>query len=467
MSNVLIISDDLTGACNSASYFIKNTGINVLIDPTNMSKKVINSLKENEVLVLNTNTRTEEKKQAYVKIKKLSKLIPGLGKRIIIKKIDTAYRGNVAIELDTIIKALNWELCFIINSVPSMDRITIGGFQIINGKILENTEFTNDPYEKNKSSFIPDILGENLKEKLGLVSLRDVKKGLEDIQNKIENSVNENIKVLIFDSVSNSDIENIITAAHKLYRDHTREKILWVGSLGLIQSLSNYLFKNYNTGDDRLNIYKNKPEYKLKPKTKTKKILGVSASALGKTKIQIRNAEDMGLIKIIKIDINKYIKSNFADDSNVINVFGKDLDNCLVDINFCNSKEFEDNLNINIKMIKSEFEKNNIFIIPEVGEKIKTKRIEKIILKVLVTILEKLFCKVKTIISVDRLILVGGETSFYILKALNTKTIQIIGKIEDGIDYGVISDGILAGKEISIKGGSVGNEDAVVRMMFN
>ncbi|MBU4450064.1 MAG: hypothetical protein KKE35_02090 [Actinobacteria bacterium] len=49
--------------------------------------------------------------------------------------------------------------------------------------------------------------------------------------------------------------------------------------------------------------------------------------------------------------------------------------------------------------------------------------------------------------------------------ALNTSTVRIMGKIENGIDYGLIMDGCMKDKELVIKGGSIGDENAVVKMI--
>ena len=66
---------------------------------------------------------------------------------------------------------------------------------------------------------------------------------------------------------------------------------------------------------------------------------------------------------------------------------------------------------------------------------------------------------------IKKLILIGGETSFHILKTLGVKKIIIKGQIEAGIDYGIIGDGYMKEMEIIIKGGSVGDDDAVLKMI--
>ena len=87
------------------------------------------------------------------------------------------------------------------------------------------------------------------------------------------------------------------------------------------------------------------------------------------------------------------------------------------------------------------------------------------ILQILTKIIKELFLHPDMTVNIERLILIGGETSFHILKALHTRTVSIFGKIENGIDYGFVRDGIIKGKEFLIKGGSVGNEQAITRMI--
>ncbi|MCL4415995.1 MAG: four-carbon acid sugar kinase family protein [Actinobacteria bacterium] len=469
MKELLIISDDLTGATNSAAFFAEEfTEIPVFIDSTYLAKNDIDFLKKNKVVVFNTNTRTAMKDQASKTVKQLSDLAAGFGDRIIIKKIDTAFRGNVAVELETIMKSTNRKMCFIINSIPAMKRITLGGFQIIDGKILENSDFSSDPYEKIKSSFIPDILGEIFSKKTGLVMLEEVKKGAKFISAKVRKYMDRKKNIIIFDSASDNDIDAIVDAVLKLLPQDSIKSTVWAGSLGLIESIKKIIIfpcpkRDIENKDNTL--CKTRSSTVFSNKTCTKKTLGISASIYEKTDSQIRNAEKLNLIRIIKINIENFFAwrlDNISDEyllnyANNPEVFG--------------SRQFQDALDANVKSIISGLKKGSIFIVPEVSENLRKKKIEKIILKILSSIIIESFMRVnknnnfKTALDIDRLVLIGGETSFHILKALNTKTVKIKGKIESGIDYGLISDGLIKTKELLIKGGSVGDENSVIRMI--
>ena len=82
--------------------------------------------------------------------------------------------------------------------------------------------------------------------------------------------------------------------------------------------------------------------------------------------------------------------------------------------------------------------------------------------------LGRLFRKVRRVIrscSPDAVGVIGGETAFRILRLLGTTELQVEGREQPGLAYGVIRDGELNGCAFAAKGGSVGSADACVRMI--
>jgi uncharacterized protein YgbK (DUF1537 family) len=65
----------------------------------------------------------------------------------------------------------------------------------------------------------------------------------------------------------------------------------------------------------------------------------------------------------------------------------------------------------------------------------------------------------------DSLGVIGGETFFHVLKKLGTGKISVKGRVTDVMPYGDLVDGKLGGFAFVSKGGSVGNDDAVIRMI--
>ena len=65
----------------------------------------------------------------------------------------------------------------------------------------------------------------------------------------------------------------------------------------------------------------------------------------------------------------------------------------------------------------------------------------------------------------DRVVVVGGETSFAVLNSLQATKLFLSEKPETGIGTGTIGDGPYQGKGFSIKGGSIGSEMALCHMI--
>jgi len=413
MDKIIVISDDLTGACNAASFFAGDTeGVNVFIDSNNIKKEIIELEK---ICIFSTNTRTVNKDRALRKVYSLGRDLNEFDNKLIIKKIDTAYRGNVALELDAVMDSMNMDLGFIVNSIPFMNRITIGGFQLVNGKIIEDDEFYVDPVNKVRESFVPEILSRDCRRKVGVINLHSIRRGKKEINKRVKDNIERNNKIIVFDSAAEKDIENIVNALVGKYKD-----ALWVGSLGLIVSLSK---ENGYFTDKTLR----------RPIKTGKRVIGFSASTYKATSQQLENAKKKGYIKIIEVSVNSNNISNLDNKFNKI-----------------------------IEKIKREIIEDNLFIIPKVKSSLIAKNLGRKIIEVLGTLAKEIF---KEEIDIDRLILIGGETSFSIMNKLGTKTIQIKARIEDAVDYGIFMDGGLSGKELAIKGGSVGSVDAIINMI--
>ena len=60
---------------------------------------------------------------------------------------------------------------------------------------------------------------------------------------------------------------------------------------------------------------------------------------------------------------------------------------------------------------------------------------------------------------------IGGETACRVLCLLGTRSLEVRGKVQQGIPFGIVVDGELAGRPFATKGGSVGAPDACLRMI--
>ena len=67
--------------------------------------------------------------------------------------------------------------------------------------------------------------------------------------------------------------------------------------------------------------------------------------------------------------------------------------------------------------------------------------------------------------AVDGIGIVGGETANSIFKAIGASDLNVCGRIADVVSYGIIPEGLMENRPFATKGGSVGTDNALVRMI--
>jgi len=442
---VIYLADDLTGACDTASYICDYTGEAIVIlnnDEIGINKSRIPE--DNDAagnFVISTNTRDLSVEDARLKLHELGKFLTNVESRIIFKKIDSAFRGNVVLEINTLMDIFNKNICFIINCIPSMDRITLGGFQLIKGKLLDDSEFIKDPVKAPVSPFIPYLFTENNQDissrKTCHVFLETVRYG--DILNVLRDATDKNISIFSFDAVTKDDIEKIVDI---LYREFGNA--LFVGTLGLLEALNKKIFKNNQQTGEINKKHKNFETVDFKKVSKSNEkcfgddftdYIGFTSSKYEITKKQIDKLKKKKNTEIYKIKINDFLNKKDKNQTSKI-------------------------VSISDEIVKN-YDKSGLFVITEFKGKKEPQKLSGLILRILSEISVNILKSLKF----GRIILIGGETALSILKTFKVSNIKIMGRIIDGISYGIVSDGLLEGKGVLIKGGSVGDANSIINMV--
>jgi uncharacterized protein YgbK (DUF1537 family) len=414
MKQLVIVADDLTGACDSGAYLCEYTD-NVVVNVD--SAFVVPAIANNkEQFVVNTQTRTIPAVQSYAKLYTLGTKLNALTETVFFKKIDTAYRGNVATELNALLDSMhNVDFCFLINAIPSMQRTTLGGYQLINGTRIAETEFANDPINKITESHIPSLLQKNsAARQVGSIPLQLIRTPalLNHVVEQLDTQA-----ILVFDCCTEEDIRLILDQLLPTYQHNA----LWVGSLGLIQALGRYLFKQnpFAPQTDALQL-------------RSHRTVGYTSSAHPTTGKQIMKAEQSGALKALEFDVVE---------------MGAEVDHLQMEhaIGVC----------------RRELAEGNIFIRAKVDRQQAVPGLQHSILNGL-NVLARLIVEDE---SVDKVVLVGGDTSYSILTSLGIYEIRLLSKMEQAIALGVIHhEKMKRPKYLFIKGGSVGSEDAITKM---
>ncbi len=211
-----IIADDLTGANDTALQF-HNQGAKtkILLD-----KSYTPDRKDlTEVWAVSSESRNCDTDEAIKRVENAVKTFAdNFSFEYYYKKIDSTLRGHIALETLTMLNILEYDAAIIIPAFPQEGRITVGGYHLLKGVPIGRTEIAMDPHSPILESHIPTLLKSQLHEDenpVGILDLKTVMNGAGPILIKINELIKEGKKLIVADSTSITDIEQIALAVKK------------------------------------------------------------------------------------------------------------------------------------------------------------------------------------------------------------------------------------------------------------
>lgn len=234
------------------------------------------------------------------------------------KKIDSTLRGNIAVEVLAMLGTLNWDAAIICPAFPAESRITIGGYHMLKGIPIERSEMARDPHKPIRESHIPTLLQKQLnpeyKDIIGIIEFKTVMGGAGPILQEINRLIKEGKKLIVADSVSTVDVEQVALAINK-----AEFKILPVGSAALAQAMGEYW----------LSDIENHVTEKQFPKL-PKFIVSGSATQITASQIdKLDNCDDFDNILMINLDLQTVLQG-VTDDLVERCVHNLELNNIVV-----------------------------------------------------------------------------------------------------------------------------------------
>lgn len=155
MTELLLIADDLTGALDGAVAFVA-AGVEVYPLPGQVPS-VAELERGARVVAVNASTRHLEPGQAAAVVSSLACAARKAGVRVVLKKTDSALRGNVGAELAAAREVLGGTAHFV-PAYPELGRITRGGVHYVDGVPVGESSFGRDPFEPVRHSSVPDVI---------------------------------------------------------------------------------------------------------------------------------------------------------------------------------------------------------------------------------------------------------------------------------------------------------------------
>lgn len=408
MKSIVIIADDLTGAVDTTACLTRYGATNIVsLSPD------APVLGDEQVHAINAATRERKLQEARDVHRNLCNAVDMHG-RIIIKKTDMGFRGNHGGEIEGLLLGLDADVCYVVNSIPDHKAFVLDGRQYVKSKLLTQSMYAQDPSHNPKTSDISEILGEQTRLPIGNVKLEKLRTG--QTAGAVHKLVREGKRILIFDVMNEQDCDAIVRTTLALpYR------AIWAGTLGLMDALGRNLF----TQEDRVPTLREHPP----------RCLCFSGSNYSTVQRQIQSALQTGLL-CVPLDMDKCLA---ADEEKV-----EEIRRC-------------------IALCRTHNQRENVLLTLHLSPENKRPGIGKVLLDIF-TDCAKQLCD---LCHYERLVIIGGETTAAIFNALHVERLTITACLETGVALGHLDGGPYNGLSFACKGGSVGTDDALCKMLFS
>ncbi len=223
-SEISMLADDLAGACDTGIEFLEAVGsVTVVLDPD------LPHLKTQQfrgLLVWNTESRALPVSDACRKVVQACRLGAMRDKRVILKKTDSAFRGNFGPEIAAAMDALEPQCCGLVPAIPDFGRVTRNGVQYIDGVPIAESFYSRDPKHPVSESRVAQIASAGHSKPVGLIDLEQLRSARNYA--RLERLLACGVRIIVVDGESQADIERAVKLCLK-----PSGRIMFVGGQGV------------------------------------------------------------------------------------------------------------------------------------------------------------------------------------------------------------------------------------------
>jgi uncharacterized protein YgbK (DUF1537 family) len=227
-----ILADDLTGAGDTGLQFFGGS----LAGDTWIVPELLDSTRapaDAAVIAVNVESRHLLPAEAAVRMDRGARFLARAGCTHFYQKIDSTLRGNLPTEILQTLRTLDLELAIVAPAFPQTGRITVGGYQLVDGVPVNASVYGSDPITPVKHSHLPTLLAEHAEPgSIAFLELRDVMTGAEAVVGAIVRAIANRCRFLVIDAARNEDLLAIARGMAL-----TPFRLLPVGSAGLARAM--------------------------------------------------------------------------------------------------------------------------------------------------------------------------------------------------------------------------------------
>ncbi len=223
---VTVIADDLSGACDTGALFAGRRPVAVFVEPTLPGPDWL-------AAVIDTESRSLAADEAS---RRMRRTAAGLARRLtagtIFKKIDSTFRGPIAVELAALLDAVEASAALVCPAFPAQRRTVLHGALLVDGIPAHETPVGLDPDYPATTSDLLDMLARGLgprtAHRVSALPLKEVRGAAGDLARELGGRRG----LIVADAETDTDLESLAAAAL------SNRSLVLAGSAGLARSVS-------------------------------------------------------------------------------------------------------------------------------------------------------------------------------------------------------------------------------------
>lgn len=166
-----------------------------------------------EALIISTNSRNLPPRQAQQRVRDTYRALASHGAVHFTKRIDTTYRGGIGVEIDALLDEIGDDHTAIVaNTLSASKRITVGGYALIDGQALSETDAARDVLSPVRESHIPTLLASQSTRQVGEIHLGCVLAGRSELQRAIDRQSHAGSRIIVIDAITTAHVRAIAQA---------------------------------------------------------------------------------------------------------------------------------------------------------------------------------------------------------------------------------------------------------------
>lgn len=421
MPQCIVIADDLTGA-NATGVLLRKLHLRTST-LMNMERIELRNLDHYDAVTYPTDSRAIAAELAYNRVFNAITLLKSEKVKLYNKRIDSTLRGNIGAEIDGILDGLgDGRMAIVIPSFPQAGRTAVGGYLLVNGGLLQDSDAAKDPKTPVNTSVIEEIVKKQTRYPVKSILLNDIYMGWAHIAGMFRQAAADGYRVIILDALQADDLDIIAEA--------------------LIASEISYV--TVDPGPFTTAVAKKV----LHPRDtgSSGKILLTIGSVTHTTKMQLDELAASSSIYRVDVDTAKLIDDGKEREQEIQRVVRDILEHQHMSDIFCSvTRSIQPEFRLDLEKIAEELHSTE----------------EELSLRINNSMAEITYHLLKKSNTFQGVFSSGGDITVALCRKMNASGMELIQEVIPLAAYGTLVDGECPGLKVVTKGGMVGNKDGI------